>query len=79
MHDINQLVTIDPATDRISGRFPLAGVEGPHGIALDSEDRVAFVAGEKNHTLAVFDLKTMKMIASYAVGDDPDVLALTQS
>ena len=36
--------------------------------------RVAFIAGEENHSLAVVDLNTMKMLSSYEVGDDPDVL-----
>lgn len=75
VHGVNQLVVIDPATDKIVGRYPLPGIENPHGVALDGADRIAFVAGEKNHSLAVVDLKTMKMLSTYEVGDDPDVLA----
>jgi DNA-binding beta-propeller fold protein YncE len=37
--------------------------------------RLAFVAGEENHKLAVVDLTTMKVLATYPVGEDPDVLA----
>lgn len=75
VHGVNELIAIDPATDNILGRYPLPGIENPHGIALDGADRIAFVAGEKNHSLAVVDLKTMKMLSTYEVGDDPDVLA----
>lgn len=75
VHGVNQLVVINPAADKILGRYPLPGIENPHGIALDVTDHVAFVAGEENHSLAMVDLNTMKMLSSYAVGDDPDVLA----
>jgi DNA-binding beta-propeller fold protein YncE len=68
------LVAIDPATMKIVGRYPLPGIENPHGIALDVKNRLAFVAGEENHSLAVFDLKTMKLLSVHRVGDDPDVL-----
>ncbi len=75
VHGVNMLVVIDPAGNKILGRYPLPGIENPHGIALDVADHVAFVAGEENHSLAVVDLNTMKMLSSYEVGDDPDVLA----
>lgn len=75
VHGVNQLVVIDPATNKILGRYPLPGIENPHGIALDGAERIAFVAGEENHSLAVVDLNTMKALSTYEVGDDPDVLA----
>ena len=75
VHVVNMLVVIDPATNKILGRYPLPGIENPHGIALDESDHLAFVAGEENHSLAVVDLNTMKMLSSDEVGDDPDVLA----
>jgi DNA-binding beta-propeller fold protein YncE len=75
VHGVNLLVAIDPASDKIIGQYPLPGIENPHGIALDVGDRIAFVAGEENHSLALIDLNTMKVISTYQVGDDPDVLA----
>lgn len=75
VHGVNQLVMIDPAEMKILNRYPLPGVENPHGIALDVSGRLAFIAGEENHSLAVFDLKASKLIAVHPVGDDPDVLA----
>ena len=75
VHGVNLLLVIDPATDKIIGRYPLPGIENPHGIALDVAGRTAFVAGERNHALAVVDLSTMKVLSTYQVGDDPDVLA----
>jgi DNA-binding beta-propeller fold protein YncE len=38
-------------------------------------NRLAFIAGEENHSLAAFDLTTMKLLSVYQVGEDPDVLA----
>ncbi len=76
VHHLNQLVSIDPASNSILARYDLPGIEDPHGIALDPDDGVAFVAGEGNHSLALVDLKTMRILAHpYSVGDDPDVLA----
>jgi DNA-binding beta-propeller fold protein YncE len=75
VHGKNELVAIDPATAKIIGRCPLNGIENPHGIALDVLGRLAFVAGEENAKLALVDLTTMKVLATYPVGEDPDVLA----
>lgn len=75
VHEKNELVEIDPATARIIGRHPVAGIESPHGIALDVTARLAFVAGQENNKLAVVDLTNMKVLATYPVGKDPDVLA----
>lgn len=75
VHGVNELVEIDPAGMTIVARHKLAGVENPHGIALDVKNRLAFIAGEENASLAVFDLKEGKQLAVHHVGDDPDVLA----
>lgn len=75
VHGVNLLVAIDPATNKVLSRSPLSGIQNPHGIALDVAGRVAFVAGEENHSLAMVDLNTMKVLSTYEVGEDPDVLA----
>ena len=75
VHGANELVSIDPAAMKIVGRYKLEGVENPHGIALDQANRLAFIAGEENHSLAVFDLNAMKLLSVHQVGEDPDVLA----
>jgi len=71
----NQLVAIDPATERIVARYDLAGASHPHGFTLDETGRLAFISCEGNAKLLVVDLRTMKVLSTYAVGDDPDVLA----
>src|SRR5229473_1446265 len=75
VHEKNELVVIDPDRAKIIGRYPLNGIQNPHGIALDVAGRLAFVAGEENAKLALVDLGTMKVLATYSVGEDPDVLA----
>ena len=75
VHGVNELVEIDPMEMKIIARHKLTGVENPHGITLDLQSRLAFIAGEENHSLAVFDLKESKQLAVHQVGDDPDVLA----
>lgn len=79
VHGVNLLVVINPTTDEIISRAPLAGIENPHGIALDVAGRVAIVAGEENHSLAMVNLDTMKILSTYQVGEDPDVLAFDPS
>ncbi len=71
----NQLVAIDPATERVVARYDLAGSDHPHGFAIDEPGRLAFVTGEGNATLQVVDLHTMRVLSSHRVGDEPDVLA----
>jgi DNA-binding beta-propeller fold protein YncE len=75
VHSKNQLVAIDPATATIIGRYPLPTLSNPHGIAIDPASNLAFIVGEDNHKLALFSLATMQTLATYNVGDDPDVLA----
>lgn len=71
----NQLVAIDPASEKIAARYDLPGSDHPHGFTLDEPDRLAFISCEGNGKLLVVDLRNMKVFSAYRVGDDPDVLA----
>jgi len=75
VHGQNQLAEIDPTKDQLIARYALAGCSEPHGLLIDSEHRLAFVACEENAKLTVFDLDAKKMTAIHSVGADPDVLA----
>jgi DNA-binding beta-propeller fold protein YncE len=79
VHDKDEIAVINPETNQIVAHLAVPGVERPHGVALDVARRVAFVAGEGNARLGVLDLKTQHVIATYKVGDDPDVLAFDPS
>lgn len=71
----NQMVAIDPVTERIVQRYALPGSDHPHGFTIDEPDRLAFVSCEGNAALIVLDLRTMKPIQQLRVADEPDVLA----
>jgi len=75
VRETDELVAIDPEAMRIVGRSRLAGVNGPHGIAIDAVHRLAFVAGQGNRVVGLIDLKSMKVLATHPVGRGPDVLA----
>lgn len=70
-----QLVEIDPATDTVIARIDLPGAAGNHGLLIDPNGRLAFIACEDNDQLLVLDLRTRHVVSSFKVGGDPDVLA----
>jgi len=70
----NQLVAIDPVSERIVQRYDLPGSDHPHGFTLDEDGRLAFITCEGNAVLLVVDLRTMKVLQTLKVPDDPDVL-----
>jgi DNA-binding beta-propeller fold protein YncE len=71
----NQVVTIDPQTDQVNGRYDTPGCDGPHGLQISPDRRLAFVACEDNAKLVVMDLRSMSVTESHDVGSAPDVLA----
>ena len=75
VHGQNELAEIDPNKDEVVGRYSLEGCSEPHGLLIDSEHRMAFVACEENARLVVFDLEAKKLTSIQTVGTDPDVLA----
>lgn len=70
-----QLVEIDPATDRIIARDDLPGAKGNHGLLIEPQRRLAFIACEDNDKLLIFDLRSRAVVSSFDVGKEPDVLA----
>jgi hypothetical protein len=75
VHGKNELVSIDPLRATLIARTPLLWPDDPHGIALDPETHVAFVAGEGNSKLVALDLNSKQVGPPFSVGKDPDVLA----
>ncbi len=74
LQDQNVLAEIDPATDTVVGRYPVGKCKGNHGMALDVEHSLAFLACEENNLMAVFDLKKHEAIAFLPLAEDPDVI-----
>jgi YVTN family beta-propeller protein len=75
VHGLNELAEIDPVSDQVIGRYPLPGSSGSHGLYIDSDHRLAFIACEENAKLVEFDLEAKRLTAIHPVGADPDVLA----
>jgi DNA-binding beta-propeller fold protein YncE len=71
----DELAAIDPVTDSIVERVPLPGIKHPHGFYLNAADRLAYVSGEGNATLGVLDLRARRVLHTYRLPDQPDVLA----
>jgi DNA-binding beta-propeller fold protein YncE len=71
----NEMVAIDPVSERIVQRYALPGADHPHGFTLDEEGRFVFMTCEGNAALLVIDLRTMKTVQTVKVPDTPDVLA----
>lgn len=71
----NELVEIDPKADRVVGRFPLAGARQNHGLLIEPQGHLAFIACEGNDKLLVLDMGSKRVTQSFDVGGDPDVLA----
>ncbi len=72
-----ELVAIDPESARIADRTTLpVACKNNHGLSIDAVSRRAFIACDGNAILLVFDLSAMKTIQTFAVGDEPDVLAV---
>jgi DNA-binding beta-propeller fold protein YncE len=72
----DELAAIDPVSDSIVRRITVPGVERPHGFLIDAPHRLAYVAGEGNARLGVVDLGSGRVVRTYALPDDPDVLAM---
>jgi YVTN family beta-propeller protein len=71
----NEIVVIDPQSEKIVGRHALAGGKSPHGLLIVASKRLAFAACEGDSKLLVVDLETFQVTQVLSTGDDPDVLA----
>ena len=75
----NKLVEIDPISNKVVSRTKLPGAMGNHGLYIDVPARLAFIACEGNDKLLMMDLASRKVLASFDVAKDPDVLAFDPS
>ncbi len=68
------IAEIDPATDTVSGRYPVPECKGNHGMALDAQHRRAFLVCEDTNRMAVFDMEKHKTIATFSIPAGGDVI-----
>lgn len=74
LQDDDLFAVLDPATDAVIAKYPVAGCHGNHGMALDPEHHRAFLSCEGNLRMTVFDLDQHKAIASLPLPAGPDVI-----
>lgn len=75
----NELVEINPETDKIQARYALPGGEHPHGFYIDDQHGKAYIACEGDNKLLVFDMKNHSVVKVFPVADGPDVLAFDRN
>lgn len=75
LQDKNVIAEIDPATDKEVAEYPVGKCQGNHGMALDSEHRLAFLSCEDNDLMTVFRLDTHQPIAYFPQAKGGDVIA----
>ncbi len=72
----DQIVSIDPHSDRIVHRYSLPNsCDHDHSLLIDARARLAFVACDGNAKLLLLDMRNMRVLSVHTVGRDPDVLA----
>jgi DNA-binding beta-propeller fold protein YncE len=74
LQDEDMFAVIDPATDTVIAKYPVAGCHGNHGMTLDPQHHRAFLSCEGNLRMTVFDLNKHKAIASFPMPEGPDVI-----
>lgn len=71
----NEIAVIDPTSDQIIDHIPVSGCDTNHGLYIDADNRLAFVACEGNAKLLVVNLDSKQTTATFDIGQSPDVLA----
>ncbi|MES2221888.1 MAG: YncE family protein, partial [Acidobacteriota bacterium] len=74
LQDENVVAEIDPSTDTVSARYPVARCHGNHGMALDPVHRRAFLSCEGNRLMTVLNLDTHQAIAFLPMAAGADVI-----
>jgi YVTN family beta-propeller protein len=74
LQDQNLFAVIDPATDKVVGKYPVGRCKENHGMALDPDHHRAFLSCEGNDLMTVFDLDKHQPIAFLPMASGPDVI-----
>lgn len=72
----DQLVAIDPVAGTVVTRIGLPGCEAAHGLRIHPDGKSAFIACERNATLARVDLADAHAVVTAKTGNGPDVLSV---
>ena len=74
IEDTAEIVAIDPASQRVAARWPLAPCEEPTGLAIDAQHLRLF-ATCANKRMAVVDANTGVLLAQVPIDAGPDAAA----
>lgn len=77
---LGQLAEIDPVRLNVIRRISTQGTGciGNHGLLIDARKQRAFVACESSDDLLWIDMRTMRIMGTWPIGEGPDVLALDE-
>jgi len=71
IEDTAELAVIDPATNRVVSRWPLAPCADPTGLAIDAAHARLFTVC-RNHQMLVVDAASGRHVATLPIGASPD-------
>jgi DNA-binding beta-propeller fold protein YncE len=74
LEDKGGIAEIDAAKPAVLRTASLSPCEGPSGLAIDTKDGVLFSVCD-NRVMAVTDIKSLKVVATPAIGAGPDAAA----
>ena len=67
-----KVVVIDTSTDKVVGDIP--NLKGVHGIAFAEKLGKGFISDGRDNSVLIFDLKTLKALATVKVDKNPDCI-----
>lgn len=67
-----KVVVIDTDTNKIIGA--ISGLKGVHGIATAREFNRGFISDGRDNSVAIFDLKNLRVVQTVRVGTNPDCI-----
>ena len=70
----NRVTVLDLASDDLRQIGEIASTDGVHGVAIASKIGRGFTSNGKDNTSTIFDLNTLKPLASVHTGDGPDAI-----
>lgn len=71
IEDKSEIVHLDARTHTLRATWPVAPCESPSGLAIDTAHERLFAVCD-NQQMAVVDSRSGKVVATPAIGDDPD-------
>jgi YVTN family beta-propeller protein len=67
-----RVVVIDTTSDKVVGEIP--NTNGVHGIAIADGLGRGFTSNGRDNAVSIFDLKTLKLLATVPTGKNPDAI-----